>query len=353
MDALSAMITNPANIEPMQIRPQSEGYDSGSNNGLRYAKAEMASVPNVDPDTALNGAIDHRVNLTVGRNEAAGVPGEGMRDVVAFVEKWLHLTDDVLRVDMDAGLLRPQGAQVNVDGNLRGTRGLLCKLQRLNTPARVSTGLGMDLDTPDDVRIFSALGHNRVDIDPGWSVQVDVLVAMQSTGQIRRDEAQHLRSCTGYDEFAKSVDGEAARTSLINDRRYPTPDANIISIERKVSCDMLEYVCMGVDKSGENEKTPHIPDCAGPIRRDSRLDRGDLSPPDSDIVYRVDFVRWVNDPATLQQQVETERGRSLPRIRLHPSSSGSDFSFGHVDLSRSQGPNGLLIPAASGHLLAR
>ena len=120
--------------------------------GLGVFETEMSAAADIDGDALGQGLEDQRVDGAVGGDEAGGVAGERVGEHVAGIQQRDDLFDDHLRVDGGPSFLRPQRAEMNIDGKAQFAAGLLGELQGFIAPAGETARFGMGLDALDQVR---------------------------------------------------------------------------------------------------------------------------------------------------------------------------------------------------------
>jgi hypothetical protein len=119
----------------MQIGAQGGWQNAGCEHRARIVEAEMRTTSYVDGDPFLKYFKDQRVDCPVSTNEVRGIAGERMGQHVACLEQWHNLFDDGVRIDADAGHLRPQRAEMHIDRQAKLPPRLLGELQRFKAPA--------------------------------------------------------------------------------------------------------------------------------------------------------------------------------------------------------------------------
>src|SRR5438874_2394620 len=100
----------------------------------------------------------------------------------------------------------------------------------------------MRLDAAHQIRVVARRLDDRVHIDAGRAVEIDITVTEQPAGEIGRDEGVNARLRGLDDEFAKAVEGQRARPALVDHRRYPEAHTDKVRVEAEIAGDVLVYM---------------------------------------------------------------------------------------------------------------
>ena len=87
----------------------------------------------------------------------------------------------------------PQRAEMHIKGKVSAAADLGRHFQNFYAPAREAADLGVALDAAHDVLVGVRRRDGRVDIDAGRAVKIGVVVALEATDQIGRQESINLR----------------------------------------------------------------------------------------------------------------------------------------------------------------
>src|SRR3954469_20038349 len=153
----------------------------------------------------------------------------------------------------------------------------------------------MRLDAAHQIRVVARRLDDRLHIDAGRAVEIDIAVAEEAAGEIGRDEGidPGLRGLD--DEFAEAVEGQGTGAALIDDGRYPRTDADQVRVEAEIAGDVLIDMRVGVDQPGGDDQARGVDRLRAP-RIELRRDGGDAAFSDPDVEHGVDAVGRIDDP---------------------------------------------------------
>ena len=290
------------------------GHDARVQDDPRRGEAQVPAASDVDTHAAADGLEEQRMDRALTRDERARVLGERVRDDVAGIEQRHHLGDEHVGIDARPVGLGPQASEMDVDGNLGLSRGLLGQLQGLDAPARVAADFRVGLDALDDVAVLLD-GRDRLPhVDAVGTVELGVAMADEPADEIVRDEREHPGDRRLHDELAKPLDRQRRRAALIDHGRHAGPDPHQIGIHAERAGDMFVDVGVRVDHPGDHEPVTDVERLRSRALLDRGEHRGDLPVADADVEAAVDPTRGVDHAAAAQHEVEAgSRGRGHAR----------------------------------------
>src|SRR5580658_2817785 len=192
---------------------------------------------------------------------------------------------------------------MDINGQLKFARGFLGELHRLHAPARIAARLGMRLDAAHEVGVVARRLDDRLHIDAGGAVKLDIAMAEEAAGEISGNEGKNARLRFLDDELAEPVKGQRTRAALIDDGGDAGADADEIRVEAEIARDMLVDMGMRVDEAGRDDEALGVDDF-GAAGVECWRDCRDAALADGDIANGVDPVLRVDDSAASDDSVE-------------------------------------------------
>src|SRR6516162_7447825 len=118
----------------------------------------------------------------------------------------------------------------------------------------------MRFDPAHEIWVVARRLDNRLHIDAGRSVEIDIAVTEKTSGKVSRDEGVDPGLGGLDNEFAEAVESQRAGPALVDDRRHSGAHSDEVGVQTEIARYILVDGRVGVDKTGGDDEACGIDD---------------------------------------------------------------------------------------------
>src|SRR5882757_10810255 len=167
----------------------------------------------------------------------------------------------------------------------------------------------MRLDSANDVEIGLRRLHRGIDIDAIRTVELRIVMPLEPTDEIGRQERIDARLRWLRDKIPEARQRHAGRTALIDQGRHAGLHADHVRVHSEAAGDVLIDMRMRIDQPGQHQLAGDVDHLSGAGRQNVGLYGGDLAIADGDVPDPIDARGRADHAAAAQKLVESGADR--------------------------------------------